>query len=139
MSHLIPWSPFDDLDRFFEGFGALDLPRNLVPAVDIYETKDAVMVEMPLAGVDPDKVDISVQDDILSVSGIMERKTEVEDKNYMRREIRTGSFHRTLPLPTSVIGNKASAMSENGMLKISIPKAEKTKPKAVKIEVKKEK
>ncbi len=137
MHGLIRWSPFDDLDQFFEGFGALESPRHFMPAVDVYETKDAVMVEMPLAGVDPDKVDISVHDDVLSVSGEMKKKTEVEDKDYLRKEIRTGSFHRTLSLPAHVKGDKASAISENGMLKISIPKAEKTKPKTVKVEVKK--
>lgn len=140
---LIRWTPFfpepfGDFDKVFEGFPARSL-EGFMPAADVYQTKDAVMVEMPLPGVDPDKVEISITDDVLTIKGATNRKSEVEDGNYYRREVRSGSFCRTLPLPVHVLGDRASAVSENGLLKISVPKAEKTKGKAVKVRVRKEK
>ena len=132
---LIRWSPFFAQDPF-EDFDKLLATSNFLPAADIYQTEDAVMVEMPLAGIDPQKVDISIEDDMLIVKGEMHQKSEVEDQDYFRREIRRGSFHRSFPLPVSVIGEEAHAASENGLLKISIPKAgEKTKKK-ISIDVK---
>jgi HSP20 family protein len=108
-----------------------------VPAVDMYEDKDNVIIETQLAGIDPEKVDISIENDVLSIKGEGERKTEVEEKNYYRKEIRRGSFYRSVPLPTRVLGDKASAIAEGGILKISIPKAPETKPKSIKIETSK--
>ena len=115
------------------------VPHDFLPAANISETKDAVVVEMSLAGVDPEKVDIEVKDNVLTVKGSTEHKTEVEEKNYVRREIRSGSFYRTLPLPANVVGGKASAESENGMLKVTIPKVKEEKVSPIKVQVKKTK
>jgi len=108
-----------------------------VPAIDIYEDKNNVIVETQLAGVDPDKVDISIENDVLSIKGESVKRSEVEEKNYYRKEIRTGSFYRSVPLPAHVMGEKASAIAEDGVLKISIPKARGVKPKTIKIKTKK--
>lgn len=110
----------------------------ILPA-DIYETAKTVEVKMPITGMDPERVDISVKDNVLTVKGNSEKKTEVEEKNYYRKEIRTGSFHRSLPLPTTVLGDKASAVAERGMLKISIPKAPEKKARPIKVRVKADK
>lgn len=137
---IIKWSPFDDMDKFFSDFPVMFPDRmssQLVPAVDIYETKDAVIAELPLAGVDPNKVNVTIEHDVLNVSGEMQRKSEVEEKDYYRKEVRYGSFARTISLPTHVRGNEATATYQDGMLKVSIPKAEPMKAKSVKIEVKK--
>jgi len=107
------------------------------PAVDMYEDKDNVVVETQLGGIDPDKVDISIENNILTLKGESEKKSEVEEKNYYRKEIRRGSFYRSIPLPTKVDGDKASAVSEGGLLKISIPKAAEVKPRTIKIQTKK--
>jgi len=103
------------------------------PAVDIYEDKNNVFVETQLAGVDPEKVNISIENDVLVIKGEGEKKSEVEDKNYYRKEIRRGSFYRSVALPTHVLGEKASAEAIDGVLKISIPKATGGKPKTIKI------
>lgn len=142
MSALIKWSPFfemDDMEKMFSEFMPT-LPagqKGYVPAVDMYEEKDNVIVEAQLAGIDPDKVDISIENDILCIKGESEKKSEVEDKNYYRKEIRRGSFYRTIPLPAHVMGEKASAIAEDGVLKISIPKSPEVKPTTIKIETKK--
>lgn len=137
---LIPWrpflEPFDDFDRWLDSAKA---PLGFSPSVDIYEKGNDLIIEAPLADIDPDKVDISVENDVLTVRGKMEKKSEVEDKNYYRREVRSGSFYRQIPLPAHVIGEKASAAYENGVLKISVPRAaeKKTKKIAVKVDKKK--
>jgi len=140
---LIPWFPYEFLEEMGDAFKDYHrLPAKTTPMIlpaDVYETAKTVEVKLPIAGIDPEKVDISVKDNILTVKGKSEKKTEVEEKNYYRKEIRTGSFHRTLPLPVAVIGDKASATSEHGILRISIPKAAESKKKPVKVKVKKEK
>lgn len=142
MSPLIKWTPFlepfEDMDKMFsEMMPATRSQAGFMPAVDIYEDKDNVIVETQLAGVDPEKVDISIENDVLTIKGESEKKSEVEEQNYYRKEIRRGSFYRSVPLPTHVLGDKASALAEEGVLKISIPKAPETKVKAIKIQTKK--
>lgn len=140
---LIKWTPlfpnFDDMDKMMESM----LPTvrgnqfGFTPAVDVYEDKNNIIVETQLAGIDPDKVDISIENNVLCIMGESEKKTEVDDKNYYRKEIRRGSFYRSIPLPVKVDGDKASAVTEGGILKINIPKAPEIKPKSIKIQTKK--
>ena len=144
MRGLIRWSPFfdqfDDFDKAFEDLRLVTSERKsgLVPAVDIYEDRDNVIVETELAGIDPDDVNISIEHDVLTIKGEGEKKSEVEDKNYYRKEIRRGSFYRSIPLPAHVLGDKANAEAVDGVLKISIPKSAGTKPKTIKIKTKKD-
>lgn len=141
---LIPWSPFGDLDRYFERmFGEEFMPvvprRLFEPTVDVYQTAKSVVVEMPLVGVDPSRVDISVQDNVLSVKGSSEEKKEVKEKDYYRKEIRRGAFARSILLPAKVQEDGITAVADNGLLKITLPKTveELKKKKKVKVEVKK--
>lgn len=141
MPNLVRWlpmvDPFEEMDRMV---GEL-LPRGgqgFMPAMDVYQTNEHVIVETPLAGIDPKNVNISIENDVLTVEGKMEKKSEVDDKNYYRKEIRTGSFHRAVALPTSVDGDKAHAEFEKGMLKITVPKAERAKPKTIPVTMKEE-
>ncbi|MEI7742081.1 MAG: Hsp20/alpha crystallin family protein [bacterium] len=136
-----PWSPmYEDMEKFFSDFPS-NVPdrmaHTIMPALDIYETKEAVIAELPLAGMDPNKVNVTIENDVLNVSGEMERKSEVDEKDFYRKEVRYGSFARTIQLPTHVIGEKALASYKDGMLKITVPKAEPKKATAVRIEVKK--
>lgn len=133
---LIKWTPmldpFNEFDRFFDGgHGAF------APAVDVWEDENNVYAETPLPGIDPDKVDISIENDVLTIEGSEEKKSEVEEKNYYRKEVRHGSFHRSVALPSSVKSDEAKAEYVSGVLKISVPKEERAKPKKVKIAVRK--
>lgn len=140
---LIKWAPFfsefNDMDNLTESM----LPSirgeqfGFAPAVDMYEDQDNIIVETQLAGIDPEKVDISIENNVLSIKGESEKKSEVDDKSYYRKEIRRGSFFRSIPLPFKVDGDKASAINEEGVLRISIPKAPEIKPKSIKIQHKK--
>lgn len=140
---LIKWTPFfsefDDMDKAMESM----LPTirgnqfGFTPAVDMYEDKDNIIIETQLAGIDPEKVNISIENNILCIKGESEKKREIDDKNYYRKEIRRGSFYRSIALPTKVNGDLAKAVNEEGILKIIVPKAAEVKPKTIKIETKK--
>ncbi|MEW6610297.1 MAG: Hsp20/alpha crystallin family protein [Patescibacteria group bacterium] len=140
---LIPWrpmiEPFEDMSRFFDEVwpvGTFRALAGVVPAMDVYEDADNVYVETPLPGVDPEKVTVSVENDVLTIEGKSQRKTEVEDKKFYRKEVSYGSFHRAVALPSAVKGEVAKATYEKGVLKVIIPKEERVKPKTVKVEVK---
>jgi len=136
---LIKWSPFwemDEFDRFFDNFPSFTPTSSFVPSIDVYQTKDDVIVETPLAGIDPEKVNINIENDVLIIEGKTEKKSELEEKNYYRQEVRYGAFHRAVALPATVRGEAAKAIYEKGILKITIPKEERAKPKKVNIEIK---
>ena len=135
---IIKWTPFlepfEGMEKILSDWPALRGGQSgFTPAIDVYEDDDNVIVETQLAGIDPEKVNVSIESDVLSIKGESEKKSEVEDKNYYRKEIRRGSFYRSVALPAHVLGDKASADAIDGVLKIMIPKATKTKPKTIKI------
>lgn len=143
---LIRWSPFDDLaslresmDKLFEEF-TTRRPRSAAPAVwppavEVFETDGDVVVRVELPGIDPKNVDIQVANDTLTIKA--EAKADHEDKgrNYYVRELRYGSFVRSLTLPSGAQGDLAKASYRNGILEIRVPKSERAKPKTVKVEV----
>lgn len=137
---IVRWTPIfptvDEFDKFFDDFSPMTRLANFVPAMDVYQTKDDVVVEAPLAGIDPGKVNIFIENNVLTIESQSEQKSEVDEKNYYRKEVRCGSFHRSVALPAAVNGDKARATYEKGVLKIVIPKEERIKPKTVKVEVK---
>ena len=136
---IIKFEPFDEIEKFFKGFDDM-MPARLtsfMPPVDMYQTADDVVVETPVPGIDPNKVEVSIENDVLTIHGESEKKREVEEQNYYRKEIRTGNFYRQIPLPTHVQGDKATAVSDNGILKIRIPKAPLRSAKTIKVEIKK--
>jgi len=136
MASLMRWDPFGDMrglrermDRAFDDF--FRSPR-LIPwesaefvfPLDVYETEDSLVVKAPLPGVRPEDVDISTAGDILTIRGETRSEEEVKRENYHRRELRYGSFCRSVPLPTQV---------EHGILTVTLPKAEEAKPKTIKV------
>lgn len=141
---IVKWTPFiepfEEMDKMFNEFMpslAQRGQKSFMPAIDMYEDKNNVVVETELAGIDPENVSIAIENDVLTIKGQAEKKSEVDDKNYYRKEIRRGSFYRSVPLPTQVNGDAAKAIAEEGVLKITIPKAPENKPKTIKIETKK--
>ncbi len=151
MTDLIRWDPFremvslrDAMDRLFEEsfvrpFGGWPLLGGEAQtlALDVYETDDNLVVEASLPGISPDEVDISVVGNTLTIKGEHEEKEEKEEKGkYHFRERRYGAFHRTISLPVEVDANKAEAVFENGVLKLTLPKVEEAKPKRIEVKVK---
>lgn len=132
---LIKWSPFlfeslDDLDRMTEEARSSLIPTGktggLIPPVDVYETADAVIVEAPMAGVDPKNIELSVDRGVLSIKALSERRTEVDEKTYYRKEVRHGAVFRQIPLPSPVLEEQAEATYEQGVVKIRLPKRGET-------------
>jgi HSP20 family protein len=107
------------------------------PALDVYETEDAVVVKSNVAGVKPDDVDISISGNTLSISGQI-KVEEVTEGDYIRRERRYGGFSRSVALPEDVNADEAEAEFEDGILTLTIPKATEAKPKVIKVKGKEE-
>ena len=142
---LTRWTPFFDIEPFgdeMEKFFKSVSPKKgfFAPTMDVYEKGKDVIVEMSLPGFDAEKVDISIdENNVLTVKGTANKKTEVDEENYYRKEISYGSFYRSAQLGAKVKGDKAKAVYEDGILKISVPKADEKKTKPIKIKVKKKK
>lgn len=137
---LIRWSPmfdpFAEMDDAFNRLPAMNQSmKAFVPAMDVYETDKAVMVETALPGIAPENVKVSVEKGVLTVQGEHKKEHEVDDKNYYRKEVRSGSFFRQVALPAAVLDEKVNAEFEDGILKITCPKAEPVKAKKVEIKV----
>jgi HSP20 family protein len=149
MSNLIRWEPMRDMvtlrdamdhlfdEAFTRPWNQGDGGRGLgMPAVDMYQTDDEVVVKMAVPGMKPEDVQISVTGDTLSIKGETKEETDTKEKAYHIREQRWGSFERTLTLPTAVRSEKAQAEFENGVLKVTLPKAEEVKPKTITVKAK---
>jgi HSP20 family protein len=137
---LIPWKQFLDLDKFFGDdeffFPVFSRSEFVKPAMDLKETEKDIIAEIEAPGFDPKNIDISIDNGILKVKGILdEKKEEKNEKGYWRKEIRKSSFERTIRLPVAVKENEAKAIYENGVLKISIPKIEQSTSSKIKIQV----
>lgn len=136
---LIPWKPFFDLDKFFGDddwllpvFPRIELNK---PAIDVKETDKEVVAEVEIPGFDPKKVDVSVEDGVLRVKGVMDEGKEEKEKGYWRKEIHKGSFERIVRLPVAVKEDAVEATYEKGLLKIVMPKAEPKPTSRIKIRV----
>lgn len=120
------FEPFDEMDRFTEELRGSLVPSGktggLIPPVDVYETGDSITVEAPMAGVDPKNIELSVDRGVLSIKAVSERRTEVDEKTYYRKEVRHGAVFRQIPLPSPVYEEQAEATYEQGVLKIRLPK-----------------
>jgi len=138
---LIPWEPLRDVEKFFDEdwdfMPLIPFKGANLPPVDVSRDKKNVYVEMPLAGFKPEDVEISVEENVLTVKGKTKEKKEEKKKNYSRQEIRKGAFEKSVVLPSDVKENKAVAEFKDGMLNIVLPKAAAKKTKKVEVKVKK--
>ena len=127
-----------DFDRFFsDRFEDTDEKRTAMfnPAVDLVDTSDSLQVKVELPGVKKDEVEISLKDDLLTIKGEKKEEKEEKDENRYYVERSYGAFSRTLTLPTQVKFDEIKAVFENGVLEITIPKAEEEKAREIKVEV----
>ena len=149
MAHLVRWEPFRDLvslreamDRLFEESFVRPRAGWLAPfgveglAVDMYETDEAVVVKSSVPGVKAEDIDITITGDTLTIKGETKAEEKVEKANYVRQERRYGAFSRSLSMPTSIVAEKAKAEFEDGVLTLTLPKAEEVKPKSIKVKTK---
>jgi len=126
-------------DEFFRDFSLVPWTGDRLewlPALDVSETDDAVQVTAELPGVDPNEVDISLSEDVLTISGEKKAEREEKGRDYHRIERAFGSFTRSVRLPAAVDPDKVEATFKDGVLTINLPKREEAKTRKVKIEVK---
>ena len=146
MSNLTRWEPIGEMmtlreavDQLFDR--AFTRPRttngvSVVPAIDVYETADDVVVKANLPGLRSDDVQISVTSGVLTQHGEVREENEPKQATYHLLERRTGVFERSVMLPVDVITDKAKADFEHGVLTITLPKAETVKPKTITVKAK---
>jgi HSP20 family protein len=132
-----------DFDRLFREafspvFGEGELStRTWAPPVDIYETDENLVLKAELPGINPDSVEIRVEDNTLYLKGERKFEKEVKEQNYHRVERSYGAFTRTFSLPGSIDADKVAANFKDGVLTLTMPKKEEAKPKTIKINVSK--
>jgi HSP20 family protein len=144
MASLITWDPFRALRRRddpFEDIFRDVFPRGeemagvLEPPIEVAEGESDVTVKMLVPGVEKDQLQITIDEDVLTVRGEVRKEHEEKKKNYFRQEIRYGAFQRAVRLPTEVEAAKAAADLKNGTLKITLPKAKQPKAQQIKVAV----
>lgn len=146
MANLIRWNPLREMtemrnlmdrafDDFFsrspisyEGLGAVE--------INMLQTNDDVVIKASIPGVKPEDINISVTGDNLTIRGEVKEDEEYKEANYHVKEMRYGSFSRSIPLPSKVDSDKAKAEFENGVLKLTLPKVEEVKPKTITVKAK---
>ena len=142
------WDPFrdlvtvqDEINRLFgrtygaRGNGA-DFASGWAPAIDIHETGESFVIDLELPGIEPDKVDISFEGDTLTVRGERASADETEGETYHRVERRFGAFSRSVVLPPTADSERIEAAFDKGVLTITVPKAERAKPRRIEVKAK---
>jgi len=133
---LIKWELLNGIDRLLDEQTLPSLPKiGWDLAVDIYEEKGNVITKMNLPGLKEEEVEISIDGNILMISGKHEEDKETKDKKYYSKEIRSDSFSRTITLPTKVYADKAKASFEDGVLVVTVPAVEELREKPVKVQI----
>jgi HSP20 family protein len=146
MSNPIRWEPFreimsarDMMDRMMEdAFFRPQWTAGMLgsPSIDLYQTDDEIVVKGSLPGVKPDDIRLTITGDALTIRGEVKEQQAKDEASYHLHIRRFGSFSRTLPLPTVVVADKAKADFENGILTLTLPKAEELKPKTITVKAK---
>jgi len=123
------------MDRLFDEdvFRPVWSQDGLSLPLDVSTNPDALVVEASLPGVRPEDVEITLENNTLTISGKTLDERETGEGSHLVQEIRRGSFSRSVSLPAGLEADKATATFENGMLRLSIPKAEQVKPRQIKI------
>lgn len=139
---LIRWEPLREIDslqremnRLFDTLTPVS-PRNgerFMPVVEMHETPEAVELKVELPGIDTKDLDVQVAVDSVSISGERKSETKTEEKGIFRSEFFYGKFQRVIPLPSRVQNTEVKANYQDGILYLTLPKAEEEKNKVVKV------
>ena len=146
------WHPLTELmslrqamDRLFEDSfvrpsrSLAVLGESATPTLDIYQTPSEIVGKAALPGLKPEDVNIDITGETLTIKGESKAEKEVKKEDYLYQERRYGTFYRSVVLPSGLKSDKAEATMEDGILTLTIPKAEEVKPKAIKVKVKERK
>lgn len=142
------WEPFRNLvdiqgevNRLFDAVvgrpatGSMAQGRPWMPAVDMHETKDDLVLRLELPGIREKDVAVSITGDLLSIKGERRWEDESKDHKFLHVERLYGQFERLVQLPMAVQADKVKAAYRDGVLEITLPKAEELKPREIKVEI----
>ncbi len=132
-----PFGLVRDLDRWFTDWTPRSTFEEWVPSVDVMEGDAELTVRVEAPGVEPEGVDLTIEDELLTISGSRRFEDEVNEEGYAAKEIFEGSFKRTIRLPKGVDADAITATSKDGILTVKIPKNPEVLPRKVKIEIEK--
>ena len=146
MATLTRWDPWNDMlslreamnqlmEESFVRPGAARGGEGFVPALDLSETKDAYLVEAAVPGLKPEDLEITLENNVLTIKGETRQEAEDKQRHFHRIERRFGSFQRVITLPNTVKSDAIKATIEHGVLKLEIPKAEELKPRKINVSV----
>jgi len=122
----------DFFETFLDSFNTMS-NVNWSPSVDLEETKNDYIIHVELPGMNKKDIDISVENDVLTISGEKKERVQTKDSNCLISEIMSGHFSRSFRLPAQVDYDKIEAKWDNGVLVVKIPKSEIAKPKRIQI------
>ena len=145
MAALTRWNPWqelfslhDHMDQLFnEAFGNVverrrgEAETTLTLPIDIRQTDEAYVLEASVPGFRPEDVEVTIDQNVLTITGTRKQESEEQRGGFIRRERRTGSFHRQVVLPAEVRADEISAGFENGVLTVTVPRAQKSQPKRI--------
>jgi HSP20 family protein len=136
---LARWEPFRELARVFDDpyfrSATGEASCRWCPAVDVTEGEQELVVSADLPGIDPQQVEITVQENILTLTGERKAESESKDESYHRVERAYGSFSRSFVLPSTVDETKVSAEYRDGVLRVHLPKREEAKPRKIDVKL----
>lgn len=130
-----PMSFLDEVDRLARGFWDNAFETGFMPRLDMYEEKEELVVKIELPGVKKDDLDISLEDDILTIKAEKKQEEVTEEATYYARERSYGEYSRTISLPYHVDAEKVAATLKKGVLTVKLPKAEEAKTKHIAVNV----
>ena len=122
-------------EQFLRPMWLGNVERQTAPALDLYTTPEAVIARVALPGVKPEDVDVTVGDDVVTISGAFKEEKETSEAGYVHKELSQGKFSRSFSLPTAIKADAAKAEFANGLLTLTLPKTEEVKPTHVKVQV----
>jgi HSP20 family protein len=146
MSDLVRWSPYEELARMRDEFNQALTPfwsgrpwstymDRWIPSVDVKESATQIVVSAEIPGVNPEDVDVTVSDASVVIRGEVKQETSESDHGYQRQERRYGSFQRTIPLPAEVKHDQTSINYHNGILTLTMPKADPGKSRTTRLKI----
>lgn len=146
MAGLTRWNPWSDLfslhdqmDQLFnEAFGGTLAPRGSAEVattlpIDIRQTDEAFVLEASVPGFSPEDVEVTVDQNVLTIKGTRQQESEDRKNGWIRRERRTGSVYRQVMLPAEVRADEISASFDKGVLTVTVPRAQKAQPRRISV------
>lgn len=139
---LVRWQPFSEMeslrrqmDQMFDELAGVNRQSSTawIPAIEIQDREDSLVLRAEIPGVEAKNLDIQVAREAVAISGEHRYENKAQEQGFFRTELRYGSFERTIPLPVAVENNQVQAEFKDGILKLTLPKAQEARHKVVKI------